>query len=191
VTPLLQTFKESNQMMTMENETLREKLHNAEQSLSLHVKKCENLIIFFTNQIQTLTDDLEQEKSWRTNQLTKIVKALMTFESKLRNDQKLILNQLCAKDSEINKLASELVILNERCGLNRKINVNEAAQYCLSCRKQYYRSEMVNASTQSKRNQNGDSTSAVLRRHDGKEHHGNGRQRGKPSPEASSFFHPK
>lgn len=147
--------------MAVENGNLREKLHHAEQSLSLQVKKCENLIFFFTNQIQTLTDELEYEKSWRTNQLTKIVKALMTFESKLRNDQKLILNQLYTKDNEINKLASELVILNERYGLKCKINVSEAAQYCLACRKQYYRSEMANACTQSRRNQNDGKSSRV------------------------------
>lgn len=146
-------------MTTTENGRLRDKLQVTEESLSLQVKKCENLILFFTNQIQTLTDELEHEKSWRTNQLTKIVKALMSFESKLRNDQKLILNQLYTKDSEINKLASELVILSEKCGLNYKINVSEAAQYCLSCRKQYYRSEMANACTQSRKNQNdGEST---------------------------------
>lgn len=97
------------QTMAIENGNIREKLHHAEQSLSLQVKKCENLIYFFTNQIQTLTDELEYEKSWRTNQLTKIVKALMSFESKLRNDQKLILNQLYTKDNEINKLARYII----------------------------------------------------------------------------------
>lgn len=140
--------------MAIENESLREKLQTTEQNLSIQVKKCENLILFFTNQIQTLTDELEHEKSWRTNQLTKIVKALMSFETKLRNDQKIILNQLYAKDNEINKLASELVVLSEKYGVNCKISVSEAAQYCLSCRKQYYRSEMANACTQSRRNQN-------------------------------------
>lgn len=140
-------------MTAIESENLREKLKSTEQSLSLQVKKCENLILFFTNQIQTLTDELEHEKSWRTSKLTKIVKALMSFESKLRNDQKLILNQLYTKDNEINKLASELVVLSERYGLNCKINISEAAQYCLSCRKQYYRSEMANACTQSRKNQ--------------------------------------
>ncbi len=149
--------------MSVENQSLREKLQTTEHRLSVQVKKCENLILFFTNQIQTLTDELEHEKSWRTIQLAKIVKALMTFESKLRNDQKLILNQLYTKDNEINKLASELVILSEKYGLNCKISVSEAAQYCLSCRKQYYRSEMANACTQSRmKNQNDGRSSKTL-----------------------------
>ncbi|XP_037032642.1 uncharacterized protein LOC119071727 [Bradysia coprophila] len=149
----------NDEMMSAENQNLREKLKTTEQSLSVQVKKCENLILFFTNQIQTLTDELEHEKSWRTNQLSKIVKALMSFETKLRNDQKIILNQLYTKDNEINRLASELVILSEKYGLNCKISVSEAAQYCLSCRKQYYRSEMANACTQSRKSQIDDESS--------------------------------
>lgn len=148
--------------MAVENQSLRNKLQTTEQNLSQQVKKCENLILFFTSQIQTLTDELENEKSWRTSQLTKIVKALMNFETKLRNDQKIILNQLYTKDNEINKLASELVILSEKYGLDCNVSVSETAQYCLSCRKQYYRSEMANACTQSTNNQNDGEFSNIL-----------------------------
>lgn len=119
---------------------LRDKLQRTEESLEMQVRKCENLISFFTTQIQCLTDELETEKSWRTNHLTKIVKALLCFEAKLKNDQKLIRSQLYEKDGEINRLYREIVVLRERYGDTSDLSVDicEAAQYCPTCRKEYH-----------------------------------------------------
>lgn len=117
----------------------------------MQVRKCENLIAFFTNQIKSLTAELKTEKAWRTKQLTKIVKALLCFEAKLKNDQKVIRRQLYEKDTEINRLSQEIIVLRERCGeqnIDATVNVCEVAQYCPACRRTYYLNETKNIATQ-------------------------------------------
>ena len=138
-------------MSDIESAELRLKLQNAEENLEMQVRKCENLISFFTNQIQTLTDELESEKLWRATHLTKIVKALMCFEAKLKNDQKLVRQQLYEKDGEINRLYREIVVLREKCGDNANnidLDICEVAQYCPTCRKQYHLLETKNIAVQ-------------------------------------------
>lgn len=137
-------------MTDIEAADLRVKLQNTEENLEMQVRKCENLISFFTTQIQCLTDELEIEKSWRANHLTKIVKALLCFEAKLKNDQKLIRRQLYEKDGEINRLYREIVVLRERCGdtSNMNIDICEVAQYCPTCRKEYHLLETKNVAIQ-------------------------------------------
>lgn len=138
-------------MMTdIEATALRKKLKSTEENLDMQVRKCENLISFFTTQIQCLTDELETEKSWRTNHLTKIVKALLCFEAKLKNDQKLIRVQLYEKDGEINRLHREICVLRERYGDSSDVTraVCEVAQLCPTCRKQFHLLETKNVSVQ-------------------------------------------
>lgn len=126
-------------------------LQTTDTNLAMQVRKCENLIAFFTNQIKSLTAELKTEKAWRSKQLTKIVKALLCFEAKLKSDQKLIRNQLYEKDTVINRLSQEIIVLKERCGeqnIDTAVNVCEVAQYCPACRKEYYLNETKNIATQ-------------------------------------------
>lgn len=123
---------------------------NAGNQIVQQRRKCENLISYFTAQIQRLTEELENEKQWRSTQLAKIVKALLCFESKLKNEQKGIRHQLFEKDTEINRLSKEIVGLREKYGEKNGevIEIGEVAQYCPHCRKQYYQIETRDVSVQ-------------------------------------------
>lgn len=105
-------------------------------------RKCENLISYFTIQIHHLNKQLEIEKCSRDIHLAKIAKALLCFEAKLKNDQKQIRQQLYEKDSQLNRLASEVISLREKYGVKdddgEQIDIDPVAQYCSNCRKQYY-----------------------------------------------------
>lgn len=103
-------------------------------------RKCENLISYFTSQIHRLNKELEIEKHSRDTHLAKIVKALLFFEAKLKTDQKQIRQQLYEKDTQLNRLTSEVISLRKKYGVDdsETIQIDPVAQYCLNCRKQYY-----------------------------------------------------
>lgn len=106
----------------------------------MHKRKCENLISYFTAQIHHLNKELEIEKRWRDTHLAKIVKSLLCFEAKLKSDQKQIRLQLYEKDTQLNRLANEVIALREKYGVKDgdTIDIDPIAQYCPNCRKQYY-----------------------------------------------------
>lgn len=118
--------------------------------MQVNQRKCDNLVSFFSSQIQSLTEELESERRWRDTHLTKIVKALLGFEAKLRNDQKTIRSQLYERDAEVNRLARELIALREKYGVkdDQVIEINEVAQFCPNCRKQYYQYDSKDAAVQ-------------------------------------------
>lgn len=108
--------------------------------MQINQRKCDNLISYFSSQIQSLNTELESERRWRNTHLAKIVKALLCFEAKLRTDQKEIRQQLYNKDTELNRMTHELIALREKYGVKGDdvIATDEVAQYCPNCRKQYY-----------------------------------------------------
>lgn len=112
------------------------------QNDGIQKRKCENLISYFTIQIHHLNKELEIEKRSRDMHLAKIAKALLCFEAKLKSDQKHIRQQLYEKDTQLNRLASEVRTLREKYGVKdddaEQIDIGSVAQYCPNCRKQYY-----------------------------------------------------
>lgn len=106
----------------------------------MHHRKCENLISYFTQQIQSLNEELQNERKWRDTHLAKILKALLGFETKLKNDQKHIRSQLYEKDRELNRLAGEMNAFRSKYNIkdDEPIQIDAIAQYCPNCRKQYY-----------------------------------------------------
>lgn len=113
-------------------------------------RKCENLISYFTTQIHHLNKELEIEKHSRDTHLAKIAKALLCFEAKLKSDQKQIRQQLYEKDTQLNRLASEVLSLREKYGIkdDEMQQIDAIAQYCPNCRKQYYSLGTADASVQ-------------------------------------------
>lgn len=127
---------------------------STDETIEMQRRKCENLIAYFTTQIRNLNQELEHERGWRTNQLAKIVKALLCFEAKLKNDQKQIRHQLFEKDTEINRLSREIIGLREKFGVKdgEPIEIGEVAQLCPNCRKQFYQLETRSVGIQVLRN---------------------------------------
>lgn len=89
--------------------------------------------------------EIESEKKCRDEQLSKIVKALLYFEKKLRKEQEIIQQQLCEKDKVINRQMHTISNMKERYGVQSDeeevddyVSVHETAEYCPMCRKKYY-----------------------------------------------------
>lgn len=112
----------------------------AAETMEMHQRKCENLISYFTQQIQSLNEELRNERKWRDTHLAKILKALLCFETKLKTDQKHIQSQLYEKDTELNRLAGEMNAFRTKYNIKEgdPIQIDTIAQYCPNCRKQYY-----------------------------------------------------
>lgn len=126
------------------------RFQSTKETIEMQQRKCENLISYFSAQIHSLNEELEHEKQWRDTHLAKIVKALLCFEAKLKNDQRQIRHQLYEKDTELNRLAREVVALREKYGVKDgdTIKIDDIAQYCPNCRKQYYHLDTKDVSIQ-------------------------------------------
>lgn len=130
----------------MNGNTMHSRLHQsggnggAKEADQLQRRKCENLISYFTTQIHHLNKELEIEKHSRDTHLAKIAKALLCFEAKLKSDQKQIRQQLYEKDTQLNRLASEVNSLRQKYGVKDGVveQIDAVAQFCPNCRKQYY-----------------------------------------------------
>lgn len=88
--------------------------------------------------------EIESEKKCRDEQLSKIVKALMLFEKKLRKEQEIIQQQLCEKDRVINRQMHTISNMKVKLGVDDcendedVVENNETAEFCPMCRKKYY-----------------------------------------------------
>lgn len=96
--------------------------------------------------------EIESEKKCRDEQLSKIVKALMYMEKRLRKEQEIIQQQLCEKDRVINRQMHTISNMKVKFGvcdeLDDDINLPETAEYCPMCRKKYYLRAMKSSATQ-------------------------------------------
>lgn len=89
--------------------------------------------------------EIESEKKCRDEQLSKIVKALLYFEKKLKKEQEAIQQQLFEKDKVINRQMHTISNMKEKLGVQHgddetddDVNLHETAEYCPMCRKKYY-----------------------------------------------------
>uniref|UniRef100_A0A2M4B9D4 Putative gpi-anchored adhesin-like protein pga55 n=2 Tax=Anopheles marajoara TaxID=58244 RepID=A0A2M4B9D4_9DIPT len=122
--------------------------------------------------LKLVSQELEWERKLRDDQLSRILKALIGFENRLKNEQNRIRQQLYEKDDVINrqnctinrmkrKLAAEeepgttdggvedgkkKAEEEEECG--GRDDGDEVTQYCPKCRKNYYRLEYRTNGTQ-------------------------------------------
>ncbi|XP_063699414.1 uncharacterized protein LOC134830008 [Culicoides brevitarsis] len=84
--------------------------------------------------------DYELERKCREQQLSKVLRALLFVESKLRSEQMIIRKQLCEKDDVINRQMCTIRNLKRKYGDTEENDekVGDAAQFCPKCRKNYY-----------------------------------------------------
>lgn len=92
--------------------------------------------------------EIESEKKCRDEQLSKIVKALMLFEKKLRKEQEVIQQQLCEKDRVINRQMHTITNMKVKLGVEQFNDGDDnddeddvtstTAEFCPMCRKKYY-----------------------------------------------------
>ncbi|CAG9765007.1 unnamed protein product [Ceutorhynchus assimilis] len=108
---------------------LREQLEIVQKDLKHQTKRCRYLVAEYTRKLQEKEKLYQNEKSLRDTQLAKVLKALLIFEARLRQEQKLISHQLNEKDYIINTQTNDI----------KKLLAN---QYCKNCN-QYYPSPPV------------------------------------------------
>jgi hypothetical protein len=106
--------------------------------------------------------EIESEKKCRDAQLSKIVKALLLFEKKLRKEQEIIQQQLCEKDRVINRQMHTITNMKVKFGVDHSTSddhhndddhslvlmTNDTAEFCPMCRKKYYLRATKSTTTQ-------------------------------------------
>ncbi|BFF93359.1 uncharacterized protein DMAD_11224 [Drosophila madeirensis] len=116
------------------------------------------MISNYDQQNKQLHRDLAKEKRRRTEELACVVKSLICFESKLKNDMKVVNQRLVDRDTEICRLMRQNRALRKRLedqqpdeGIadhdSDECLVLEALQ-CQNCRKQFYDIEVTASGTQ-------------------------------------------
>lgn len=118
-----------------EVKSIRDELEIVQKSLRLQTKRCRQLVTEYTRRLQEKEYQYKSEKSLRDDQLAKVLRALLIFEARLRQEQKFITKQLNEKDLIIKKQNVDI----------RKLLTN---QYCKNC-SQYYASSPIQESLDS------------------------------------------
>jgi hypothetical protein len=115
-----------NKMASTEAEIdkIRNELEMVQKALKVQTKRCRQLVTEYTRRLQQKEQQYQCEKTLRDDQLAKVLRALIIFEARLKQEQKFISHQLKEKDYIIKKQSNEI----------KKLLSN---QYCKSCN-QYY-----------------------------------------------------
>lgn len=115
--------------------SIRGELEIVQKALKLQTKRCRQLVAEYTRRLQEKELQYRSEKALRDDQLAKVLRALLIFEARLKQEQKYISHQLNEKDYIIKKQSSDI----------KKLLSN---QYCKNCN-QYYISSPVQESLDS------------------------------------------
>ncbi|XP_015113798.1 putative uncharacterized protein DDB_G0289263 isoform X1 [Diachasma alloeum] len=97
----------NNSKMETEVRTLKQELSRTRDALKSATKRCRELV----RELDSLTVCHESERNLRDQQLSKILRALLVLESRLRQEQKSIRQQLCEKDNVIKNQQLEIAKL--------------------------------------------------------------------------------
>uniref|UniRef100_A0A182MWU4 Uncharacterized protein n=1 Tax=Anopheles culicifacies TaxID=139723 RepID=A0A182MWU4_9DIPT len=110
--------------------------------------------------LKLVSQELEWERKFRDDQLSRILKALIAFETRLKNEQSRIKQQLYEKDDVINRQNCTINRMKRKLAADETTGgsdgedttttatIDEVAQYCPKCRKNYYRLECRTSGTQ-------------------------------------------
>lgn len=117
-----------------DTDSLKSELEMAQKALKLQTRRCRQLVEEYTKRLQEKERQYQSERLLRDNQLAKVLRALLMFEARLRQEQKLIRHQLEEKD---------FIITKQKNDMQRLLN----SQYCKHCN-QYYNVESYNSSSE-------------------------------------------
>ncbi|XP_076755705.1 uncharacterized protein LOC143426265 isoform X2 [Xylocopa sonorina] len=96
-----------NEGMETEVRTLKQELVRTQEALRTATKKCRDLV----KELDNRTAGHESEKSLRDQQLSRILRALLVLEARLKQEQKSIRQLLCEKDNVIRNQQLEIARL--------------------------------------------------------------------------------
>lgn len=93
--------------METEVRTLKQELARTQDALKTATKKCRELV----RELDHRTADHESERILRDQQLSRILRALLFLEARLKQEQKSIRQMLCEKDNVIRNQQLEIAML--------------------------------------------------------------------------------
>uniref|UniRef100_A0A8D8MR51 (northern house mosquito) hypothetical protein n=1 Tax=Culex pipiens TaxID=7175 RepID=A0A8D8MR51_CULPI len=107
-------------------------------------------VISTKNHLKLVSKELEWERRFRDDQLSRILKALIYFEARLQSEHKAIRQQLHEKDDVINRQSDTINRMKRKLGEDSGDGgeLPEVAQFCPRCRKNYYGVEFRCSGTQ-------------------------------------------
>lgn len=88
--------------------SVRGELEILRKALKLQTRRCRYLVAEYTRKLQERERQYHSEKMLREDQLAKVLRALLIFEARLKQEQKFITYQLSEKDYIIKKQNSEI-----------------------------------------------------------------------------------
>ncbi|CAH0559181.1 unnamed protein product [Brassicogethes aeneus] len=110
-------------------------LEIVQKALKYQTKRCRQLVGEYTRKLQEKEQQFHTERMLRDDQLAKVLRALLMFEARLKQEQKFITHQLQEKDDIISRQNNHI----------KKLISN---QFCKNCSK-YYNSSPVQESLDS------------------------------------------
>lgn len=93
--------------METEVRTLKQELARTQEALKVATKRCRDLV----RELDHRVVGHESEKSLRDQQLSRILRALLVLEARLKQEQKSIRQLLCEKDNVIRNQQLEIAML--------------------------------------------------------------------------------
>ncbi|XP_062547833.1 uncharacterized protein LOC134213167 isoform X2 [Armigeres subalbatus] len=110
-------------------------------------------VISTKNHLKLVSKELDWERKFRDDQLSRILKALIYFETRLKNEHKLIKQQLHEKDNVINRQNCTINRMKRKLAEDSREefpveDLPEVAQFCPKCRKSFYGMEFRCSGTQ-------------------------------------------
>ncbi|XP_014608470.1 PREDICTED: uncharacterized protein LOC106789105 isoform X2 [Polistes canadensis] len=97
----------TNAKMETEVRTLKEELAHTQETLKAATKRCRDLV----RELDNRTASYESERTLRDQQLSRILRALLILEARLKQEQKSIRQVLCEKDNVIRNQQLEIARL--------------------------------------------------------------------------------
>ncbi|KAK5650186.1 hypothetical protein RI129_001215 [Pyrocoelia pectoralis] len=83
--------------------SVRDELEMVQRALKIQTRRCRQLVVEYTKRLQIKEQQYEAEKRLRDDQLSRVLRALLVCEARLRQEQKYISHQLEEKDYAIKK----------------------------------------------------------------------------------------
>lgn len=117
-------------MGSTETAIVRCELEMAQRALKLQTRRCRQLVSEYTRKLQTKELEAISERRLRDEQLTKVLRSLLVFEARLKQEQIFIRHQLEEKDDLIQRQRKELR------------GLRSTVQYCKTCSQFYYNSNI-------------------------------------------------
>lgn len=115
---------------------MRCELEMAQRALKLQTRRCRQLVTEFTRRLQEKEQQIVAERHLRDEQLTKVLRSLLVFESRLKQEQTFLRHELSEKDEVINRQKKEL----------RRLKFT--IQFCKTCRQFCHSNDSCDSSSE-------------------------------------------